>query len=329
MKVRRLHCTDKAQIEVAEVELADPADGQILVENACTAVSVGTELYVWLHGAEPGRISDYPHPTGYCSAGTVIAKGPDVEGVEVGDRVAAQGCHASHQILDKNYHRIPVGVDWEDAVYLVMAAIAIRSVRKGRLTLGESLVVLGAGIVGQLALTLARLSGAMPVIAVDLDEGRLAHALRRGADLAIDPTTTDDIVQAVRDHCVDDGARVVIEATGKPAVYPLAVQLASTGGRVVALGSPRGTVEMDFMRDVHLREVDLIGAFQPLTPERDHVYYPWTKARDRRLLLELMAQGKLAVRDLITHRFAPEQCQVAYETLAGRPEEALGVIFEW
>ena len=83
------------------------------------------------------------------------------------------------------------------------------------------------------------------------------------------------------------------------------------------------------MRDVHLREVDLIGAFQPLTPERDHVYYPWTKARDRRLLLELMAQGKLAVRDLITHRFAPEQCQVAYETLAGRPEEALGVIFEW
>ena len=83
------------------------------------------------------------------------------------------------------------------------------------------------------------------------------------------------------------------------------------------------------MRDVHLREVDLIGAFQPLTPERDHVYYPWTKDRDRRLLLELMAQGKLAVRDLITHRFAPEQCQAAYETLAGRPEEALGVIFEW
>ena len=116
MNVRRLHCTDKAQIEVAEVELADPADGQILVENACTAVSVGTELYVWLHGAEPSRTPDFPHPTGYCSAGTVIAKGPDVDGVEVGDRVAAQGCHASHQIPDANYHRIPVGVDWEDAV---------------------------------------------------------------------------------------------------------------------------------------------------------------------------------------------------------------------
>ena len=131
------------------------------------------------------------------------------------------------------------------------------------------------------------------------------------------------------DVCIDDGARVVIEATGKPAVYPLAVQLACRGGRVVALGSPRGTVEMDFMRDVHLREVELIGAFQPMTPEQDHVYYPWTKDRDRQLLLVLMAQGKLTARDLVTHRYAPEQCQAAYQTLAARPGEALGAIFEW
>ena len=329
MKARSLHCTDKARIEVVEVELEPPGEGQILVANARTALSVGTELHVWLHGAEPGRTPFFPHTTGYCSAGTVIDKGPNVVGVEVGDRVAAQGYHASHQLLDKNYHRIPEGVDWEDAVYLVMAAIAIRSVRRSRIELGESLVVLGAGIVGQLALSLCRLSGAIPAISVDLDRGRLTHALRRGADLAVSPDTTEDLAALVRDHCPDNGARVVIEATGKPAVYPLAVQLACTGGRVVALGSPRGVVEMDFMRDVHLREVSLLGAFQPLTPEQDHVYYPWTKDRDRRFLLELMAAEKLSVRDLITHRLAPEQCQAGYGMLAQRPHEALGVVFEW
>ena len=157
----------------------------------------------------------------------------------------------------------------------------------------------------------------------------MTHALRRGADLAVSPDTTEDLAALVRDHCPDNGARVVIEATGKPAVYPLAVQLACTGGRVVALGSPRGVVEMDFMRDVHLREVSLLGAFQPLTPEQDHVYYPWTKDRDRRFLLELMAAEKLSVRDLITHRLAPEQCQAGYGMLAQRPHEALGVVFEW
>ena len=329
MRAQRLHCTDKARIEVADVEIPSPGAGQILVANACTAVSVGTELYVWLNGAEPGRPPSFPHPTGYCSAGRGIDKGPGVAGVEIGDRVAGQGCHASHQLLDSLFHRIPDGVAWEDAVYLVMAAIAIRAVRKGRLTLGESLVVLGAGIVGQLALSLSRLSGALPAIAVDLDDSRLDHALRRGADCAINPGTTHDVIDAVCDVCIDDGARVVIEATGKPAVYPLAVQLACRGGRVVALGSPRGTVEMDFMRDVHLREVELIGAFQPMTPEQDHVYYPWTKDRDRQLLLVLMAQGKLTARDLVTHRYAPEQCQAAYETLAERPGEALGAIFEW
>ena len=329
MRSQRLHCTDKARIEVVDIEVPSPGEGQILVENACTAVSVGTELYVWLNGAEPGRSPSFPHAMGYCSAGTVIDKGPGVAEVEIGDRIAGQGCHASHQLLDSFYHRIPDGVVWEDAVYLVMAAIAIRAVRKGRLTLGESLVVLGAGIVGQLALSLSRLSGVLPAVAVDLDDSRLDHALRRGADHAINPRTTDDVISTVRDICVDDGARVVIEATGKPTVYPLAVQLACRGGRVIALGSPRGTVEMDFMRDVHLREVDLTGAFQPMTPEQDHVYYPWTKDRDRQLLLVLMAQEKLTARDLITHRFIPERCQEAYEILALRPVEALGAIFEW
>jgi threonine dehydrogenase-like Zn-dependent dehydrogenase len=210
-----------------------------------------------------------------------------------------------------------------------MAAIALRGVRKGRIALGDSVAVLGMGIVGQLALSLARLSGAMPLIALDLDKERLERAMGRGAELTINPGEEEEVVELVRARCREDGANAVIEATGKPAVYPLAVQLACTGGRVVALGSPRGTVEMDFMRDVHLREVDIIGAFQPLTPEQDHVYYRWTKDRDRRLLLELMAQGRLSVKDLITHRFSPEQCQEAYEILAYRPGEALGVIFEW
>ena len=313
MKARRFVCNDVARIEVEEYELPPLGDEDILVRNGFTAVSVGTELYCWLHGTEPGGVPSFPRYTGYCSMGTVVDRGKKVERVEVGDRVAAQGYHASHQVINRYYHRVPDGVNGEDAVFLVMAAIAIRGIRRSRVQLGESMAVLGLGIVGQLALSLGSLSGAMPIIGIDLDEGRLERARKRGADVLINPGDGADVVEQVRECCVEDGANVVMEATGKPAVYPLAVQLACRAGRVVALGSPRGTVEMDFMRDVHLREVDIIGAFQPMTPEADHVYYRWTKDRDRRLLLELMARERLTIRDLITHRLKPEQCQDAYE----------------
>ena len=224
---------------------------------------------------------------------------------------------------------MPDKVAPEDAVFLVMGAISMHGMRRARIQLGEAVAIMGMGLVGQLALSLCRLAGAMPLIAIDLDQDRLAIAADRGADYTLVPEDGTDLAAKVRGWCPEDGADVVIEATGKPEVYPTAVRLARTGGRVVGLGSPRGSVEMDFMTDVHLREVDIIGAIQPITPESAHVYYPWTKSRDRRLLLDLMARGRLRAADLITHRAAPAECQSVYSMLADRPQDALGVVFEW
>ena len=329
MKGQRLICEGLRRIQVEEFELPCPGPDEILVQNHYTAISVGTEIYNWLHGAEPGGEPRFPRPTGYCSTGAVVDAGLNVKNLKVGDRVAAQGNHASHDILKGSYYPVPAAVESEEAAFLVMAAIALHGIRKARIELGESLTVLGLGVVGQLALTLARLCGAMPTIALDLDRDRLQLAGQRGADLALNPDEERDVVARVREQCMDDGANVVIEATGKPAVYPLAVQLACMGGRVIALGSPRGTVEMNFMADVHLREVEIIGAIQPRTPEQDHIYYHWTKDRDRSLLLDLMGRGRLQVAELITHRCRPDECQAVYEMLADRPQEALGVIFDW
>ena len=328
MKGHRLTCPALRRIEVEEFEISAPGPDQVLVRNQLTAVSAGTEIYGWLHGAEPGREPTFPRATGYCSTGTVIDVGRDVADVKPGDRVAAQGSHASHGLVDRYYYRVPGNVQADDAVFLVMAAISMHGLRRAAVELGEGVAILGLGIVGQLALSLCRLAGAMPLIAIDLDADRLERAADRGADYTLDPST-GDVVEQVRDLCAEDGADVVVEATGKPEVYPMAVKLARTAGRVIGLGSPRGSVDMDFMADVHLREVDIIGAIQPITPEANHVYYRWTKDRDRRLLLQLMARGRLCVADLITHRVHPEECQLIYDMLADRPAEALGVVFEW
>ena len=332
MEARRLTCRDIRRVEVEAFDLSPLPDNGILVRNEYTAVSIGTEIYNWLHGCEPGRQPSFPRLTGYCNAGTVLEVGPDVVGVQPGDRIAGQGHHASHIIHTDGsplHQKVPDNVSSRDAAFLVMGAIAMHGIRVARIELGEAVVVLGLGVVGQLAATLAKLSGGMPVIAIDLDEFRLQKASDRGSDVCINPGSVDDVPAAVRPHCGDDGANVVLESTGIPAVYPTAVKTACTAGRVVALGSPRGKVEMDFFADVHLREVSILGAIQPLTPDADHVYYHWTKARDRELVMRLMNSGKLPIEDLITHVAKPEECQPTYAMLADTPQHALGVVFDW
>ena len=332
MKARRVICTESCRAELEEFELDSLPDNGILVRNEYTAVSIGTEIYNWEHGGEPGTKPTFPHVTGYCNAGVVLDVGKDVSAVRPGDRIAGQEDHASHSILTDGsplHQKVPENVSSRAAAFMVMGAIAMHGMRVARVELGESVVVVGLGIVGQLAATLAQLSGGVPVIAIDLDDFRIRKAGDRGIDICINPDTVNDLPAAVCEHCTDDGANVVIEATGNPSVYSTAVKLACTAGRIVALGSPRTEVEMDFFADVHMREVSILGAFQPMTPDADHTHYHWAKGRDRNLVMRLMSSGKLPLEDLITHVAKPDQCHEIYPMLADSPKDTLGVIFDW
>ena len=330
MKYRRLICPGARRIEVDESELGPLPDDGVLVQQEYTAVSAGTEIYNWIHGSEPGRKPTFPRQTGYCGAGTVLEVGRDVAGVKPGDRLTGQGNHGSHTILTTAYQKVPSNVSSKAAALMVMGAVALRGIRVANIKLGESVAIIGLGLVGQLAATLSRLAGGFPVIAIDVDAFRLEKAEARSIDVCLNPHQVDDLTTAVRKHCPDvAGANVVIEATGKPQTYPTAVKIASDAGRIIGLGSPRGKVSMDFFADVHLRELTIQAAFQPYTPEQGNRYYPWTLDRERNLIMRLMSDGRLPVEDLVSHVAKPEQCQEIYTMLADRPRNALGVLFEW
>ena len=187
MKAQRLICTDVRRIELEDFELPRVPDNGILVQNDYTAVSVGTEIYNYAYGGEPSRARTFPRPTGYCNTGVVLEVGKDVKGIELGDRIAAQGNHASHAVMSGNFFRVPEGVSPRSAAFMVMCAIAMHGHRVGRPELGEVVAITGMGIVGQLAATFARMAGALPVIAIDLDDFRLGKARDRGADVCINP----------------------------------------------------------------------------------------------------------------------------------------------
>jgi 2-desacetyl-2-hydroxyethyl bacteriochlorophyllide A dehydrogenase len=332
MKARRLICKGLRQIEVEEFDVELKSDDDILVRNEYTAISVGTSIWNWVHGANPGAPPrPFPRGVGGCNCGTVMEVGKNVTHVKPGERIAGPTSQASHATVPSGGYsrKVPDGVSSKSASLTGMAAVAMHGIRVAKIELGEAVVVLGLGLVGQFSVSLARLCGGMPVIAIDLDEFRLKKAGPRGAEVLLNPDKEDDIVAAVREHCVEDGANIVIEATGKPAVYPMAVKLACIAGRLVATGSPRGTVEMNFLNEVHLREVSILGAIQPKTPIEDHIYFHWTKNRERDLILRLMAEGRLTGEDLITHVAQPEECLDIFTMLADDPKGALGVVFEW
>src|SRR5688572_16588236 len=137
-----------------------PGPGEVLLAAERTLISPGTERAFFL--GLPNAATKFPSYPGYNSVGRVLAVGEGVEGLVPGDRVAAAAAHASHaRVRTDRCAPVPDGLDPEAAVYFYMASIALQGVRKARVELGEAVAVLGLGLIGNLALQLARLQGGL------------------------------------------------------------------------------------------------------------------------------------------------------------------------
>src|SRR5262245_24383636 len=249
MRARQAVIREPYQVEVREVELADPAPNQILVRTEVSAVSPGTELAVytgthqWL--ADPNQPDwKFPFRPGYSAAGMVLAVGSDVRGCEPGDRVSYPGNHASAELLSVGHERgrlwkLPPKLDAEKASLACIARYGMGASIRAGITLGRSAVVLGLGVIGQFTLRCLIAAGAHPVIGIDKVKMRREAAHAAGADHVIDPGP--DNGRAELAHFLEGRrAEIVADATGIPDAVPIAMSLACDGGQVVVVGSPRG-----------------------------------------------------------------------------------------
>ena len=317
------------RVEVEPFSVESPGPDGILIETGLSLISPGTEGAV-LEGL-PNTRREFPHYPGYSNIGRVLEVGAKVTEVAPGDRVATHTTHASHVCVSGNAlcEPVPPDLSSEGAAFSTLASVAMQGVRKARIELGESVLVIGQGLVGNLALQLARLQGGYPVVAADLDEGRLEMARQVGADHVIGGREAD-VAAAVRELTQSDGARVVIEATGHPEVIVTALQAAGWCGRVVLLGSTRGETErVNFFRDVHVRGLTILGAHGPVRPARDASPGFWPLDADVRLCLKLLAAGRIQVEPLISERIPFHDAQHAYRLVLDRRRDVLGIILDW
>ena len=224
--------------------------------------------------------------------------------------------------------KIPDDISPTQAVFGTLGQIAINGVRLGEIALGDSVIIAGVGPVGLLALQSARLSGACPLVALDLSPRRLEMALEHGADATINGGEEDPL-EAASNLTGKRMADIVYDVTGNPKFTPIGLRLLKKRGKFVVLGSPRGAVEIDLHNEVHSLGLRIIGAHNLMHSPVETHFNQWTLDRDIELFFELVRSGRMVVDDLVSHRFGWEEAPGAYELLDDNRGATMGVILEW
>lgn len=286
---------------------------------------------------------DQPSVLGYSCAGTVVEAGEGVSDIRIGDRVACAGAgfavHAEFVCVPRMLvARIASSAaDFESAAFTTVGAIAMHAVRTAEAKLGEVVAVIGLGLLGQLAVQILRAAGCT-VIGLDLVQERAALAASMGA------TAATTLEEEYRDLCFRhsngygaDSVLITAETSSSTPVN-LAPQIARDRGIVVAVGAVGMELER---RRYYEKELDfrVSRSYGPgrydSTFEQKGIDYPighvrWTETRNMEAFLQLLADEKVSVKPLITHRYDIVNAASAYELIAGKAQQSyLGVILQY
>ena len=334
MKSFRVIFPEPMRIKIEKFELKEPAENEVLIETKATLISTGTELTA-LTGDFPDQSAwstyvRYPFVPGYSSVGKVIECGSGVKDFSVGDIVASLSPHATHALVKADQLvRIPEGIKAENACFHTIAAGVMNSIRLARVSLGDSVVIVGLGLLGQMATIFSRMAGAYPIIAIDLSENRLKIAKTSGATHVLRADNWDRIREEVRRITKNRMADKVFEVTGNPKVIPETITLAKSMGYFIVLSSPRGKTNLDFHDEVNRPSRIIIGTHFTSQPKYETPYNPWTRKRNTELFFDLLLSGYLKIDHLITHKYQWRDADKAYKMLLEDRTKALGVILQF
>ncbi len=306
---------------------------EVLLENDYTVISAGTELANLIQlpntvTAEKG----FPFHPGYSGAGRVVAAGSGVDDLKAGDRVVVQrGGHRSHTVKNAG-DIVKIGddsIDLLDASFAYISAFSFLAVRKLKIELGEAVMIAGIGVLGAFAVQLAGLSGAIPVLASDMNPARRELALRLGASHAFSPDEPD-FIGKVKHVTGGRGPSAVVEVTGSPIALQQALEYIAWEGRIALLGCTRvSDAPIDFYRHVHRRGICLIGAHNATRARHESAPGRWTEMDDYRAFLKMVAAKKIQTRPLISEIVSPETAPSVYSRLLKRINPQVGIVFDW
>ncbi len=362
----------QGQIIIEDIPAPLLEEGFLLVEVAYSLLSAGTELgnvqtsgksllkraaeqpdqvkkiisYFKNHGFDKtvARIKSKVQadtPLGYSCSGVVIQVGEGIQDFQPGDRVACAGAgyanHAEVVIVPKNLVvRVPSGCDLRSAASVTLGSIALQGIRRAQPQLGESVAVIGLGLLGQLTIQLLKSNGCQ-VVGIDLDRRRAEIAKSLGADFVLVPH--DDITEKIKHfsqgHGVD--ATIITAASKSDQLVQQAMEITRKKGRVVIVGD----VGLGLQRNpFYEKEIDLLiscsygpGRYDP-NYELNGVDYPyayvrWTEKRNMQAYLALVGEGKIDTTSIIEKEYDISAAQQAYTDLKKDENRPIGIMLRY
>ncbi len=339
--MKKIIITAKNTAELLNDEVKSPNTNQVKVKMLYSAVSAGTEKAILtglVHkskalraGVAPAKNSGFPSMAGgYSGSAEVIEVGENVTEFKPGDIVMIHGAgHRQYATVDqRELVKIPEGVCVKQAATTIISGFSLAAVRKAKICLGESCMVVGLGILGLHSIIWAKQSGALPIIAVDYNEERRNLALQLGADYVIDPAE-GDYKNKVLELTGGKGADTVIEVTGNGDALNQALKATARFGRVVLLGCTRLDSTINFYFDVHCPGIQLIGAHSGARPHFETHNGMFTEMDDCRVILDYLKSGRVDFSSLISEIHSPNDASEVYNRLAFDKDFPIGVLFDW
>ncbi len=341
-----------------EVPVPQVKTGYVLIQTTRSLVSLGTERMLVEFGKanlidkarqQPDKVKQVldkiktdglqptleavfnklgqPLPLGYCNVGRVVAVGRGVTEFVVGDRVASNGNHAEFVCVPKNLvAKVPEGVTDEEAAFTVIGSIGLEGIRLLKPELGETIVVVGLGLIGLVTAQLLKANGCR-VVGIDYDRQKVELAQAKGI-LAVNPAEGADQVKYVEELTAGTGADGVIITASTPSheVVHQACEMSRKRGRIVLVG----VVGLNMRRDdFYKKELTFqvscsygAGRYDEEYENKGHdyplAYVRWTEKRNFETILQAIAAGALDVRSLITERVALQDYREIYGDMRKR-----------
>ena len=335
MKTKQIVFTKPYTAELLDMEYSAPKANEVTVRLEYSAISAGTEKANLIGERNSTHLSEtdeavFPRTVGYSGAGIITVVGENVKNLKVGDRVVVFcGKHKRDITIHENcIIKIPDTVSTKEASMAYISTFPLAAVRKTKVEIGESALVMGLGILGIFAVQQLRASGAYPIVAVDPVKERREFALKMGADFAFDPTE-EDFVKKVTD-ITDGGANVCIEVTGLGAGLIGALECRKEMGRVALLGCTRSSkFEIDYYSKVHGRGISLIGAHTNARPLSESAPSLWTHRDDIGAMIKMISGGRIDFLGMISEIHSPEEAPEVFTRLATEKNFPIGVLFDW
>ncbi|HUV07463.1 MAG TPA: zinc-binding alcohol dehydrogenase [Spirochaetia bacterium] len=321
------------QVELVREEVEAPGPGQVLCASERSLISIGTELQCLRGVFDPGtnweRWVRYPFRPGYCMAARVLEVGAEVQNFKSGQLVACRQPHGQYFLADADQLiALPQGISAEQAVWVPISLTAQQGIRRAALELGETVAVVGLGMIGQLVVQYLRLQGARRIIGIDPLKNRL--------ELAEDSGLTDSLNIDIREAA--EGLReitggsmpdVLFEVTGHPEVLAHTTSLVRTLGRIVLLGDTATPLQQTLGPGVVSNSVSILGVHVTTSPATASVFARWSYEAMTRLFFDYLLDGRMHVGKLISHVLPFSEAPRIYQSLREDRSKYMGVLFDW